>query len=71
MTEAWLSGISEDNLGKWIHVSDLKYWKSSVVSLYGLSQIPANFLLDAEGRIIASDLRGENLLRKLDEVFNN
>jgi peroxiredoxin len=69
--EAWLSGISEDNLGKWIHVSDLKYWKSSVVSLYGLSQIPANFLLDTEGRIIASDLRGENLLRKLDEVFSN
>lgn len=69
--EAWLNGISEDNLEKWIHVSDLKYWKSSVVSLYGLSQIPANFLLDAEGRIIASDLRGENLLRKLDEVFSN
>ena len=69
--EAWLSGISEDNLGKWIHVSDLKYWKSSVVELYGLSQIPANYLLDKEGRIIASDLRGENLLRKLDEVFSN
>lgn len=69
--EAWLSGISEDNLGKWIHVSDLKYWNSSVVALYGLSQIPANFLLDKDGRIIASDLRGENLLRKLDEVFSN
>ena len=69
--EAWISGIREDKLEKWIHVSDLKYWKSVVVSLYNLNQIPANFLLNKEGKIIASDLRGETLLKKLDEVFSN
>jgi len=68
--EAWINGIKEDKLERWIHVSDLKYWNSSVVELFSLSQIPANFLLDEEGKIIASDLRGENLLRKLDEVLN-
>jgi len=67
--EAWINGINEDNLGRWIHVSDLKYWKSVVVSLYNLEQIPTNFLLDREGRILASDLRGESLIRKLEEVF--
>ena len=69
--EAWINGIREDKLENWIHVSDLKYWKSSVVSQYNLNQIPANFLLNREGKIIASDLRGETLLKKLDEVFSN
>jgi peroxiredoxin len=69
--EAWMKGISEDHLERWIHVSDLRYWQSVVVSLYELEQIPTNFLLDRDGKIIASDLRGEMLQRKLDELFNN
>jgi len=69
--EAWMKGISEDHLERWIHVSDLRYWQSMVVSLYELEQIPTNFLLDKDGKIIASDLRGEMLQRKLDELFNN
>ncbi len=69
--EAWLKGIEDDNLGKWIHVSDLKYWSSVVVPLYKIESIPANFLLDREGRIIASNLRGELLQRKLAEIFEN
>jgi len=40
-----------------------------VVPLYRLESIPANFLLDREGRIIASNLRGDALLRKLEELF--
>lgn len=68
--EAWLAGIRDDNLEKWIHVSDLKYWKSQVIPVYNLEMIPANFLLDREGRIIASNLRGESLLKKLDEIFD-
>ncbi len=67
--EAWLNGISEDKTGDWIHVSDLKYWSSEVVPLYGFPSIPANYLLDTEGRIIANDLRGEALTQKLDEIF--
>jgi peroxiredoxin len=69
--EAWIKGISEDRLDSWIHVSDLRYWQSMVVSLYELEQIPTSFLLDREGKIIASDLRGEMLQKKLDELFNN
>jgi thiol-disulfide isomerase/thioredoxin len=69
--EAWLKGIQEDHLEKWIHVSDIKYWNSVVVPLYGIESIPSNFLLDKEGKIIASNLRGEILLLKLAEVLGN
>jgi len=68
--EAWMKGIQEDQLGKWIHVSDIKYWNSIVVPLYKIESIPANFLLDKEGRIIASNLRGEKLQTKLADIFN-
>ncbi|MBW6501026.1 MAG: AhpC/TSA family protein [Bacteroidales bacterium] len=68
--EAWLKGISDDNLGRWIHVSDVKYWNSMVVPLYKISSIPYNLLLDEEGRVIATNLRGNALLVKLAEVFS-
>ncbi len=67
--EAWLKGIEDDGLDKWIHVSDLGYWNSSVVPLYKIESIPANYLLDKNGRIIATNLRGEALQRKLAELF--
>jgi len=68
--EAWIKGIQDDKLDKWIHVSDVRYWNSVVVPLYKIESIPTNFLLDKNGRIIASNLRGEALQRKLDELFN-
>lgn len=68
--EAWLNGIKEDKIGDWIHVSDLQYWSSMVVPLYGIEAIPASYLLDPEGRIIASNLRGEALEEKLAELFD-
>ncbi len=67
--EAWVKGIQEDHLDKWIHVSDVKYWNSTVVPVYNIESIPANYLLDKEGRIIASNLRGNALERKLSELF--
>jgi len=67
--DAWLEGIRKDNLEKWIHVSDIKYWNSIVVPLYKFEVIPTNYLLDKDGRIIASNLRGEDLNRKLAEIF--
>jgi peroxiredoxin len=67
--EAWIKGIQDDHLDKWIHVSDVKYWNSVVVPLYKIESIPANFLLDREGHIIASNLRGERLEAKLAELF--
>lgn len=69
--EAWTKGIVEDQLDRWVHVSDVKYWQSSVVPLYNIEKIPANFLLDREGRIIASDLRGEDLFETLSKVFTD
>lgn len=68
--EAWIKGIQDDKLERWIHVSDVKYWNSSVVPLYKIESIPYNYLLDKEGRIIASNLRGEALQRKLAELFD-
>jgi len=67
--EAWMKGIEDDQLGKWVHVSDVKYWKSVVVQLYKIESIPYNFLLDKEGHIIAKNLRGKQLENKLAEIF--
>ena len=67
--EAWVNGIADDQLGKWIHVSDIQYWNSKAAKLYKIESIPSNFLLDREGRIIAVNLRGEALLSKLSELF--
>jgi len=67
--EAWMKGIEDDQLGKWIHVSDIQYWNSKAAQLYKIESIPSNFLLDKEGRIIATNLRGEALQTKLAELF--
>jgi thiol-disulfide isomerase/thioredoxin len=67
--DAWMKGIEEDHLDKWIHVSDVKFWNSIVVGLYKIESIPCNYLLDKEGHIIASNLRGEQLQKKLAEIF--
>jgi thiol-disulfide isomerase/thioredoxin len=67
--DAWMKGIQDDHLEKWIHVSDVQYWNSIVVPLYKIESIPCNYLLDKEGRIIAANLRGPQLQIKLAEIF--
>jgi peroxiredoxin len=67
--DAWVKGIEDDQLGNWIHVSDVQYWNSKAVQLYKIESIPSNFLLDREGHIIATNLRGEALQTKLAELF--
>jgi hypothetical protein len=64
-----MKGIEDDKLERWIHVSDVQYWNSSVVPLYKIESIPANYLLDKEGNIIASNLRGERLMTVLAELY--
>lgn len=66
--KSWLNAIKQDKLS-WQHVSDLKYWNSEAAVLYGISSIPRNFLLDPNGKIIGRDLRGEDLMDKLNELF--
>lgn len=65
----WVEAIKKDRLN-WTQVSDLKYWKSAPAKLYNVQAIPASFLLDKEGRIIAKNLRGEALQNKLKEIFD-
>jgi peroxiredoxin len=65
--DKWLAAIKDDNL-PWEQVSDLKGWESEVAVKYGIVAIPANFLIDPKGIIIAKDLRGEALTSKLAEV---
>ena len=67
--DVWLNAIETDKLGQWYHVSDLKYWESEVVPLYGFNSIPTSYLLDVDGKIIASNLRGDALQAKLEEIF--
>ncbi|WP_291921604.1 TlpA disulfide reductase family protein [Chitinophaga sp.] len=66
--DAWLKAIKDDGL-EWAHVSDLKGWKNAVAKEYNINAVPSNFLLDKEGKIIAKDLRGEELSQKLAEIF--
>lgn len=68
--EEWLEAIRNDRIGRWKHVSDLRYRDSEVVKQFGLSEIPASFLIDREGRVIATNLRGDDLAKKLDEVLS-
>ena len=65
----WLDAIQQDGLVWKNHVSDLKGWKNEVAGLYGVSSIPQTLLLDKDGKLIARNLRGEQLEQKLREVF--
>lgn len=66
--DKWIKAIHDDQL-QWTQVSDLKYWNNAVAVQYGIQAIPQNFLLDPEGRIIAKNLRGEDLLAKLKSLI--
>ncbi len=67
--EAWTQAISMDQLYWKYHVSDLKYWESAPARLYGVQSIPASFLIDPQGKIIAKNLRGPELEAKLAELL--
>jgi len=65
---AWLEAISTEGL-TWPQVSDLKYWQSEACQIYAIQSIPYTVLIDKEGKIIATDLRGADLDKKLAEVL--
>jgi peroxiredoxin len=66
--EAWKRGIEEDSL-TWTHVSDILFWDSAPARQYGVRAIPANFLIDKDGIIVAKNLRGEELGKTLEELL--
>lgn len=65
---AWLQAIEQDGL-PWLHISDLKYWRNEAAQTYQVKAIPATYLIDPEGKIIAKNLRGASLEAKLKEIF--
>lgn len=64
----WIDAIHQDQL-TWPHVSDLKGWSSVAGKLYAVNSIPATVLLDREGNIVAKNLRGDALRKKLEEIY--
>lgn len=66
--KAWMDAIKQDNL-TWTQMSDLKFWESSAVNTYQFSSIPFNVLIDPNGKIIASGLRGTALENKLRAIL--
>jgi peroxiredoxin len=66
--DAWVKAIETDKLA-WNHVSDLQQWNNAVAQMYHIQSIPGNFLIDPNGKIVARDLRGEDLEKKLCELI--
>ena len=66
--DKWKQAILADNL-TWTHVSDLKYWQNEVAQLYHIQSIPANMLIDPNGKIIARNLRGRALYEALGKLL--
>ncbi len=67
--DAWMEAIHKDQL-TWTHVSDLMFWENAVAKQYGIRAIPQNLLIDPSGKIIAKNIRGEELQNKLAEILD-
>lgn len=67
--DAWTSAIRRLNM-TWVHMSDLKGWESAAAQLYGVQSIPMTLLVDKEGKVVASNLRGEALISKIESLLN-
>ncbi len=67
--ESWIAALRADHL-TWHHVSDLKMWNSLVVPLYQLTEIPANYLINPQGVIVAKNIPGSRLEEILDGIYN-
>ena len=65
----WEGGVSRLEL-PWPQLSDLKGFQSVAAQLYGVRGIPAIFLISPDGKIVAKNLRGQNLLNKLAEIYD-
>lgn len=66
--DSWKKAIEADKLA-WTHVSNLKFWQDPIAKKYNVTSIPATFILDASGKIVAKDLRGEELKAKVKELL--
>ncbi|RYJ38179.1 Thiol:disulfide interchange protein [Flavobacterium anhuiense] len=64
----WKEAIAKDGL-TWTHVSNLKFWEEPIAKQYNVEAIPATFILDASGKVVAQDLRGAELKAKIQELL--
>ena len=64
----WNEAFAKDNL-TWTHVSHLKFWDEPIAAQYQVQSIPATFILDASGKVVARDLRGDELRAKIKELL--
>ena len=65
--DQWIRAIADDYL-TWQHVSNLKFWQDPIAKLYNITAIPASFILDQDGKILAKNLRGSQLASKISEL---
>ena len=68
--DRWIKAIEKDQMD-WYHISNLQYWQDPIPRSYGVRAIPATFLLDKDGVIIAKNLRGRALESKMDELLGS
>ena len=66
---AWIEAINMDGL-TWTHISDLQGWQNSVAQQFQIFNIPQNFLIGPDGKVVAKNLRGPALERKLARLLN-
>jgi len=66
--EAWEKAIKDDKLS-WTQISDLKGWHCAAAGMYNVQSIPTNFLIDTAGKIVAKNLRGQQLEEALQSVL--
>ena len=65
---SWTAAVEKLGM-KWPQMSDLKGWQSAASAAYGIRSIPSNVLVDPQGKIVAVDLRGEDLQNTLAEIY--
>ena len=68
--DSWIKAIEDDGL-QWSHVSHLQYWNEPIAKAYQVKSIPATFILDQKGKILAKNLRGKALEQKIEELLSN
>ena len=66
--DAWLAAIEKDNL-TWTHVVDYRVWKADVIELYAIRWLPTGYLIDPSGAIVAVSTQADELVKKLEEIF--
>ena len=67
--QAWKDAIAKDKL-TWNQVSNLKFWDEPIATQYKVESIPATFILDASGKVVSKNLRGEALRAKILELLS-